>query len=410
MEGVLLGLPVRVNMRRILGLPAARVLLGIISFATSVLMVRALGPVEFGHYSAGMALATVVAVLGPWGLDQLQIFHGLGEGEATWASRRVAAFTLGVGLVVAAVWPSLDMPSRLCAAAGVLGFAARILVGPWLTGSLKRLDIGVRVRSEFLTLALSGVVGLAVAGATRSALASLSGSALYLLIVAGARAGRSARPAVRRQAFRSIVRRGVPYALSSAAYTLYFSVDAAILATFRREFEVGQYRAAYMLFAAVLVVPIALNNDLLRSHLARDEGGDRRRTIARFGLLTVSLSVAAFGAVAALHVMIVGKAYGNGYGAAASLLGVLSLAIIPAYANSWLSNALVGLMRIRVVVAVQAVLTVMNVAANLAVIPRYGARGAAWSTVCTESAAVAIFGFFLLRAARESLVRCDREG
>jgi O-antigen/teichoic acid export membrane protein len=143
---------------------------------------------------------------------------------------------------------------------------------------------------------------------------------------------------------------------------------------------------------AAAVLPIALNADVLRPHLYRTATAAARRTLLTyFAWLSLGLGLAAgllvyFLGPLATHIM-----YGRRYEAAGVLVTLLAIALPFHYFNSWASNMLVGVRRLRTVVGVQAALAAGNIACNLVLIPRLGARGAAIATVGTECLGVCLF-------------------
>jgi O-antigen/teichoic acid export membrane protein len=99
-------------------------------------------------------------------------------------------------------------------------------------------------------------------------------------------------------------------------------------------------------------------------------------------------------------VPLTGLLYGDRFGAAVPVLQVLALGCIPMYASYGLTHALVAMDRPQVYAAFSGVGLLVNVAANLLLLPRMGVQGAAWATLATEAALVVLCATAILRYMR----------
>jgi O-antigen/teichoic acid export membrane protein len=199
-------------------------------------------------------------------------------------------------------------------------------------------------------------------------------------------------------------RSGWPYAVSAATYTLYFTADAAIIAATRSSQEVGQYKAAYMLITAATVLPVVLNNDMLRARLANLHHSPAQSwaVIRRLAGANVVLGSALTVGVCLLGPPLAGFIYGPEFERAASLLSILGLALLPYALSTFSANALIALNRVRLVLAVQVLLCVANVGSNALLVPTYGLDAAAYVTVGTELVGAVSFGAVLASRRRAS--------
>jgi PST family polysaccharide transporter len=118
---------------------------------------------------------------------------------------------------------------------------------------------------------------------------------------------------------------------------------------------------------------------------SRGEWHDLRRLMRKMfaGMTGIGLAAWAFGAPLAL--LIVRRVYGPAYGDSAPVLRILCLSAPGLYV------AIVGMFvassmhRERMAVAIMAIGIAVNMTLNFVAIPRYGALGAAWVTVSTQS-------------------------
>ncbi|MFC6836144.1 polysaccharide biosynthesis C-terminal domain-containing protein [Halomarina ordinaria] len=160
-------------------------------------------------------------------------------------------------------------------------------------------------------------------------------------------------------------------------------VDVLLLRPTVGSLETGYYKAALLVAEFLWIVPIAMENLLVHSSSGMSSRGEHRRIerltarMTRYVTLLTSLMILVVGASA--HVLVplyFGAAYAPAVGPALLLLpGALGFAI---------ARPLIGVVQgtghLRVLVGATAVAAVLNLALNLALIPRYGMYGAAVAT------------------------------
>jgi O-antigen/teichoic acid export membrane protein len=163
------------------------------------------------------------------------------------------------------------------------------------------------------------------------------------------------------------------------------------------------YNAAYKLFELSLIVPGVVLAATF-SLLSRTGGEARARGLRPVLGQTMTLLLG-LGALASLTLVVAaapltGLLYGDKFGAAVPVLQVLALGCIPMYASYGLTHALIAMDRPQVYAAFMGVGLLVNVAANLLLIPGMGVQGAAWATFLTEAALVALCAAAILRYMR----------
>lgn len=373
-----------------------------VSTASLVVIARILGPAAYGVLAAAGAVSLAVQAFGALGIDQLYLRGDIDEAELRGASMTTAVLQAVVVVIAAACWPQLSMTARLCTVALGLSQATATMRLPWLLVPHRRLQFAVRARREVAAFLLTQAVIVAVVATGHGPLAAAMLSMVAgIVVVAASRAQIGPRaPASPRRLWR-LLRAGLPFVLSSVFYTLYLQVDAALLAALAAPAIVAQYSVAYSFVLAAAIVPVALNNDVLRPHLYRAATPHARAALSRrFAWLTLALGVIAGALVFSLGPLATQLFYGHRYAPAATLVMILAVALPFHYVNSWAGNLLVATMRMRELVMVQAMLTLGNITANLLMIPGLGARGAALVTVGTEVAGLLCYAFLLLRRRR----------
>jgi O-antigen/teichoic acid export membrane protein len=381
-------------------LTAARVGVLVAGGVSSILIGRFLGAREYGVFSTGVAISGLALLFGPMGVDQLQIFHGVELAEARRLIRRVGALTLLLVAGLAAGWPGVSPAARWCALAFGTANVGRLMLFPWLTDPQRRLEFRLRARRELMLTATTTACFVAAAAVTRDALTVCLAALVAhgVVLAASGSIRRTSTPVAGRTA---TLRKALPYALSSALYTVYFTLDSSILAAFRPDVEVGQYAAAYLPLTAISAVAIVVNSDILRSRLAAEYAGDLRQTSAgTFLRLSLGLGVLGSVGLAVVGPWAITLLFGDGFALATRIAPILAVTVIPHFVALWASSTLISVGRVRVVLQSQLALCGVNLAANLLFVDTYGAFAAAWATVGTEVLGAVVYCLLLARGRR----------
>lgn len=177
-----------------------------------------------------------------------------------------------------------------------------------------------------------------------------------------------------------------PLAATLVLNTLYFRVDAFILAFYHSSSSVGVYNSAYQVFQAVLVLPTFIMNSFYPMMLQT-----LKFNIARFGY---QIKLAVFGlflcSVIILMViyvfspLIIKLITGSGFVGSVDSLKILSFGF-PAYFLSALALwVMVAKKMYKEMVIIYTVGLAFNFLSNLVFIPRYSILAASWISVVSE--------------------------
>jgi O-antigen/teichoic acid export membrane protein len=186
---------------------------------------------------------------------------------------------------------------------------------------------------------------------------------------------------------RAAASEAIPLWLASLFSLLYFKGDVVILRAFASNAEVGAYSAAYKIFEGVMIVPaVVLAAAFPPLARAKNDPARQRRWEAALVVLLLALGASVAALVYLTSDRMVALVYGAGFTRAAPSLRVLSSAIPILFLNFGLIHFLIGrdLERRNLLLAV--LMLVVNVSANLLIVPRLGGPGAAWATLVTEVA------------------------
>lgn len=392
-------------------LVASRAAIFLGTAGSTLVLARVLGPGEFGIVASATAITSILLVFGSFGLDQLYLVGEIDRHALRVRSTQIFVVAAALATLGALAWPSVATTTRACVALIGVATALDYLKLPYLLEPQRRLDFGRRARRE--TVLRLGIAGAAVAGALLRQSPVTVGAAILLASVALLAPARALPRLDRHQPVSSLpemLRRGMPFAVSGALYTLYFQIDMALLASLSSSEAVAQYRAAYNFLAAAVVLAVVLNNEIMRPRLYRlaIDGREFAAILRSSAVLSAGVGAACAVVTVGLGPAAVSLAYGDAYRPAGTLVRILGLAILPHFFNSWAGNALVARRHVRLVVLLQAALVAVNVAGNLVLIPSRGPTGAAIMTVVTEWAGAVLYGWVLWRAARSRSRRGDR--
>lgn len=153
----------------------------------------------------------------------------------------------------------------------------------------------------------------------------------------------------------------------------------------------GLYNVAYKLFEPSLILPsvlLAVTFPLMSQAAKRapGEAGGMRALLLRQTLpLLLALGAVASLGLALLAAPLISVLYGASYAASAPVLATLALACVPMFLNYGLTHALIAMDRPQLYAVFTLAALVLNVAANIMLIPALGIGGAALATVGTEA-------------------------
>ncbi len=407
-----------------LGLSQGAVVL--FAFFTQVLLARSLPKESYGALAAVMALVLILGLFASFGLGAywLERFGGgVTNPSRFFLGSFVAAGGLAsVTLAGALLWALYGEPN---ATARTLMFWLAYLIVAKVALLLATAALQLRGRyaslallqtvphlGYFLTALATFSLGLGVVTVARAYLATaLLLSALCLAVLASFVRSFSEKRASSGEAkglFKNldltevpnILRGAWPFALGILFGQLYFQSDVVLVSWLRGAGEAGGYNVAFQMLAAFYLLPYVIYRQYLMPRLyawagagVGDMGRSRLLAVYRFGngsMLALGLVLGAL--LALLAPWGVTRLFGARYEEAAAILQLLALAVPVQYLASSSDAVLTAGGFTAKKVNVQGLAVLFNIGANLLVIPRYGAPGAAVTTVLTEGL---ILGCFL---------------
>jgi O-antigen/teichoic acid export membrane protein len=366
-----------------------------------VVAARVLGQTIFGRFQFAATVTTLLALgtdlgLGIWTTRALARHRGPSAivGTGLWVRTLTAAPYAVVTVAVAlAVGPG-DIRSAIlllgiCALVdGFVDHFGAVIRGYERFADETRLNV-----TRALLVALFGLGALwlgrslvwLAAGMTAASLAS-GGYGLWII----RRRYRLLTPFNGRTADRALarvaLREALPIWLAGLLSFAYFKGDTVLLRLLVGDAELGAYSGAYKIFEGSMLLPNILLTAIFPL-LARVHGDRERQRRWEVSIVAVLLGLGLLvGATCFLaSAQIINVAFGAGFARAAPSLRLLSWGIPLLYLNFGLIYFLIARDLGRRNLVSAALMLVVNVSLNLFMIPRWGGRGAALTTVVTEA-------------------------
>jgi O-antigen/teichoic acid export membrane protein len=391
----------------------------LISLVVAIVVARALSVEDFGRFGLALALAGIFEAIAAFGLTPLLVREAAADSELGARSFQTA---LGLRLVLGAV-ASLAMilfgraMGYEGAARQAVDLAATIVWGNALaqTGEAmfdgqQRMELAA-LATVLRSLVLLACVAVAVwagwglTGVVGAYLANAWFAALFNSWLAAARLpGVSLRP--RLTDGLPMLRRALPFVLIGFVWIVAFRVDMVLLERLTDERSVGLYRSGYAFFELLLTLPVLTTRALypaLSAGIA--ESGERWSSLLAaalrvFWLIALPVSIGA--------VIVGGRFvplfYGAKYAEAGRVVALLGGCLWIWFGTMTFVWALTAADRLRAVLIGNVSALAVNVAVNLALIPRVGYFGAAIATVASE-AFLLLYFLAAMRRSRGGLPR-----
>jgi len=379
---------------------------------------RALGVEGYGVFVGVVAYVTLFAPLSAMGSGEVliqRVAHGIEHFRSAWGAFLVLFATIGVGLYLAMVplglviLPSVDLEVIMVfggaefVASGIIANNIRAYAALDRYRSLAVCHIaeGMARAGAAVLFWASGTDDLVVLGILM--LAGLSFVGLVSSLTLARHWGRPRRPD------RTVVteaRAGAPFAVTQTSDMVQTNIDKALLLSFGLDEDAGIYGAGYRLISYAMMPVMAVLSATYPEFFRRGRVGlasamayskRLRRPLAGLALAT--------GVTAALLSPVAVWAFGDQFSGVVPVALALSLyPVLKALQALW-GDVLTGTGNQSYRSRVQVITALLNIAANLVLIPPYGWQGALIATYISELVLLAL----LIRRV-QVLYRTRREG
>jgi O-antigen/teichoic acid export membrane protein len=389
----------------------SQVLSKLAGLASMVVLARFLGEVDFGRYTAAIALVSLLIVLIEFGTSGYLVREGaqrpdhLGDvlGHVVLLRTMLAALAAAVAIPVGIL---VGYDTATITAVGLFAVAAGVrMVGAAFVSALQSLELlgaVARMQAELAIAQAAGAAFAVVAGGDVVAVswAVLGVSALYPLRTWFVlRRNWRGRVLLRLAGFRSTLRVAGYFGIAAGLTTILTYLDAIMIQAFRGNAETGLYGAAYRILLALTFFPAVYSEAANRSiaHLGKSDPDRLGRVSSRIvgHLLMLSAPIAVGGMI--LSDEILRTLFGAAYGEAGTTLAVLLVALLFVYPSHVTVRACYALGMERQIAGSLMLAVAANAAANLFFIPRWGMVAAAAATLGAEGFVLLMQVYFIRR-------------
>ncbi len=382
-----------------------RLIVMVLSTATTSVVAHSVDPEKFGILSAATATYMLVLSLSDLGFTSVLSRRVPSEPENTGPLMR-AALQIQIGWATLAallfagislMFPQGERTTLLLilapaiAVSGLTGIR-QLMIIRFATRKLTFIDVMTNIGQSVMTIALI-VLGFGIEGAAFSLglwaiiNASLSFSFGRALMGEG-RASSELR--------RGILREALPLGIGSVLASLYFSIDMILLGFLVEGDPLGWYAAAVKMLSMLVIIPNLLVAVVLPGIAATrgNDGGARLAAASWHWMIISALPMCVGVAVFARPIMT--TLFGQNFAAATDMTRVLALAGAVSLASNVFGMLMVNERKGMTMLWQNIAALTLNVSGNFALVPRYGPIASAWITVATEGL-VSLGSYVVLR-------------
>ena len=383
-------------------------------FLTQTLLARELGPQAYGLFASSLATVTMIGPLAGFGLTQfrLKIYGAEGWTAHRWVgpSLRFTVFTTSIAIAILVFWALVIAPHN------GTRFALLVLI-PVVFGilSIDQMSNKLRLEDRYGAMALwqMAIPGsrlvvaialllvpqltgrfVAVSYCLISLLVALCAAPQIRKMVTGeldlrGHGPRPPEPAVPMPdpGMASLWSQAWAYGAFAVLYPVFFQISTILLKYLHSDAQAGLYSIGLAVMTAIYLIPTTIYQKFLLLKLHRWNAHDkpkfwrvyRQGNVAMF-LLGLLISIA----LVIVSPWVVPVVFGEHYRGVIGILMILAFCPPIRFLSTAMGSALVIDQHMRLRVYAMAAATVVAVVFNALLIPRFGAHGAAWATVCSE--------------------------
>ncbi len=387
-------------LRNLTSLTTANFFARVVGAVATVILINHLGDERYGFFKAAMSFATIVLTFAETGVGMRFLFDRSGDKSAIaehFAAALLlqvlpyAAFSVVATVVAYFVYPQARVVALIVP---IVSFAAVLRIvaetSEKVLNVYQEMHLTAMLRAGRFAFIAAGAIFVAAADLGPVAwalvtLAAMVASAIATLAVAL----RFVKPVFRMSTLWPTFKVSYIFGLGALFYAIYDQADQFMLSIMGAPGErfavVGMYGAAYVLISFTFTIPTSFVASMEPVAFAARGQWERLSKLAHLsyravGALALPLGVGTFLFASEIHRLVLPK-LGGGAVTAISILAIFATMRFLNFPGGMLMAAC-GMQRRRV--KIQAVAVVINIAANLILIPRYGLAGAAWATVGSE--------------------------
>jgi O-antigen/teichoic acid export membrane protein len=364
----------------------------------AIIMARYFDPATYGEYATAVAVVGLFMTITSVGFEQELTRRGGRDSSMIAPTFRLVMVGImlscaSAALVLAAfllLSPYSDQVRHLIIVLGLAAIAMRhVLPFRYLCLLLGNLRL-VAVIQSLAALGLIVLTVLIIAGGGSVVLIAygqLVAAAVLLLVWLRWMPHRAERaPDTLASRMLHLVRDTMSFTISNALWVAYYNFDTFLLSLMREGGEVGTYALVYRIVAINYVIGYALANSFtptLFDRFAHDRA-EYARAARRLSAIMLAAGVLTAVALFLMMPVMMSVVFGSAYAAGIPIAQLLSVAVLFRMVNFGLSEILTTSDRQKIRILLEGGMLAVNVMLNCALIPRYGAMGAAAATVIAE--------------------------
>jgi len=366
----------------------------VLAFVTTIWLARRLTDEGFGRLAFMQSIIMYFAILIDLGLA---VFGTREIARQPQEARKISANIFAIRMSIAAVivllfslvvfFLPLSLEMKLLLAFGSLALLTQAMNPEFLFQGLERMGgialWRILIHGLYLLPVLMFVHSrqqLVLTPVFRFAAECASVAVLFILIrrLLPGSWRKSLDPAV----WPSYVKESMVIAMAVLVMRLYYSFDTLMLGAVDQPEAVGWYSAALKIAQLLLVAGCLIQASFAPFIVKESTSSERMDAVVlRFGILLTIIGGLAGGVILLSNEFIVTTLYGAGYHRAAAPLTILCLATLVNYMATTFSGALIFGGRQKSFLTIVVAATVLNVALNVVLIPRFSYMGAAWANL-----------------------------
>ena len=371
-----------------------------LSVIAAALLIRHLGPGDFGRYTAVISLVTIFAALAEAGMTNI----GVREYSVLPRERRgpfVAELTglrllaTAAGVVIAVVFAvAAGYDGEMVAGSAIVGLGMLLLAfqATWMVPLQSQLRLGwvtvLELVRQAVTLAAIALLVFVTASLVPFFwVAPVAALAALVVTVPLVRRLVPLLPSFRGKDRARLLALTVPYAAANAVGAVYIYLAVVVLSLTSTEQQTGYFGASFRVFIVLSAIPglLVASAFPILARAAHDDESRLAYALQRLSelLLVLGLGTAlctAVGAELAINVVA-----GSEFKPSVDVLQIQSLALLASFLLAVWGFALLSLSLYRAILVANAAALVVSMTLTLALAPSYGAKGAAVATVFGEA-------------------------
>ncbi|MGI8632696.1 MAG: oligosaccharide flippase family protein [Solirubrobacterales bacterium] len=394
---------------------AVGILLGVVA---APLQIRHLGGIDFGRLFTINSLIFVVTGLTELGIMNVAIreyttsaTHERLNLLSTVFGLRLAltalASAIAVGFALAAGYTDVMVTGTLL---GCLGLLLGVPFGIALIPLQAELRFGWVTAIDFARqgVTTAAIVALVIGGAGLlpffgiTVAAAVTGSVMAVMVAANKI---SYRPSFNLARWWALLRDSVPYAVATALGILYFKVEILLMSLLSNESETGFFSVSFRIVEILTGVPWLVAGTAFPI-LARAAGNNPERfrsAVQRMVEVSVAIGLGIAVTLVAFADIAVFVIAGDGFSVSVNALRILGGALVGTFLFATLTFAMLALREHRTILLANLTALVIALVLSFALIPPFGAIGAAAATTATELGLAGLYLVLLSRRTPHSL-------